>query len=114
MEIRRLEYFVCIAEQGSLGRASDLLRIAQPALTRQVRLLEQELGVILFTRSRRGMRLTEEGEQLLSEVMGPLRQLEGALQNPLFFFGHQRQRRHRRAANRGLFPGPAAARTDRG
>jgi LysR family transcriptional regulator, nitrogen assimilation regulatory protein len=81
MEIRRLEYFVCIAEQGSLGRASDLLRIAQPALTRQVRLLEQELGVILFTRSRRGMRLTEEGEQLLSEVMGPLRQLEGALQN---------------------------------
>ena len=81
MEIRRLEYFVCIAEQGSLGRASDLLRIAQPALTRQVRLLEQELGVILFTRSRRGMRLTEEGEQLLGEVMGPLRQLEGALQN---------------------------------
>jgi DNA-binding transcriptional LysR family regulator len=81
MEIRRLEYFVCIAEQGSLGRASDLLRIAQPALTRQVRLLEEELGVILFTRSRRGMRLTEEGQHLLSEVKGPLRHLEGALQN---------------------------------
>ncbi len=85
MEIRRLEYFVCIAEQGSLGRASDLLRIAQPALTRQVRLLEQELGVTLFIRSRRGMRLTEEGEQLLSDVMGPLRQLEGALQNTRCF-----------------------------
>ncbi len=81
MEIRRLEYFVCIAEQGSLCRASDVLRIAQPALTRQVRLLEQELGVTLFIRTRRGMRLTEEGEQLLAETVGPLRQLEGALQN---------------------------------
>lgn len=81
MEIRRLEYFVCTAELGSLGRASDALRIAQPALTRQVRLLEQELGVTLFTRTRRGMTLTEEGEQLLADVVGPLRQLEGALQN---------------------------------
>jgi LysR family nitrogen assimilation transcriptional regulator len=81
MEIRRLQYFVCIAELGSLGRAADILRIAQPALTRQVRLLEQELGVTLFTRTRRGMQLTEEGSQLLSDVTEPLRQLEGALQN---------------------------------
>jgi len=81
MEIRRLQYFVCIAELGSLGRAADILRIAQPALTRQVRLLEQELGATLFTRSRRGMQLTEEGTQLLADVTGPLRHLEGALQN---------------------------------
>lgn len=81
MEIRRLQYFVCTAELGSLCRASDVLRIAQPALTRQVRLLEEELGVTLFTRTRRGMRLTEEGEQLLADVVGPLRQLEGALHN---------------------------------
>lgn len=81
MEIRRLEYFVCTAELGSLCRASDVLRIAQPALTRQVRLLEEELGVTLFTRTRRGMRLTEEGEQLLADVIGPLNQLKGALQN---------------------------------
>jgi DNA-binding transcriptional LysR family regulator len=81
MEIRRLQYFVCTAELGSLCRASDVLRIAQPALTRQVRLLEEELGVTLFTRTRRGMRLTEEGEQLLADVVGPLRQLEAALQN---------------------------------
>ncbi len=81
MEIRRLQYFVCIAELGSLGRAADILRIAQPALTRQVQLLEQELGVMLFTRTRRGMHLTEAGSQLLSEVTGPLRDLEGALQN---------------------------------
>jgi LysR family nitrogen assimilation transcriptional regulator len=81
MEIRRLQYFVSTAELGSLCRASDVLRIAQPALTRQMRLLEEELGVTLFTRTRRGMRLTEEGEQLLADVLGPLRQLEGALQN---------------------------------
>jgi DNA-binding transcriptional LysR family regulator len=81
MEIRRLHYFVRTAELGSLCRASDVLRIAQPALTRQVRLLEEELGVTLFTRTRRGMRLTEEGEQLLADVIGPLRQLDTALQN---------------------------------
>ena len=81
MEIRRLRYFICIAELGSLGRAADILRIAQPALTRQVQLLEQELGIMLFTRTRRGMHLTEAGSQLLAEVTGPLRDLEGALQN---------------------------------
>jgi DNA-binding transcriptional LysR family regulator len=81
MEIRRLHYFVRTAELGSLCRASDVLRIAQPALTRQVRLLEDELGVKLFTRTRRGMRLTEEGQQLLADVIGPLRQLEAALQH---------------------------------
>ena len=81
MELRRLEYFVSIAEHGSLGRAAEVLRIAQPALTRQVRLLEEELGVTLFTRTSRGMRLTEVGDELLSEVVGPLRQLRGSLDN---------------------------------
>lgn len=81
MDLRRLEYFVCIAEQGSLGRASEVLHVAQPALTRQVRLLEQELGATLFIRTRRGMRLTEEGEELLADIVSPLRELGGALQN---------------------------------
>jgi LysR family transcriptional regulator, nitrogen assimilation regulatory protein len=81
MEIRRLEYFVATAELGSLGRASEILRIAQPALTRQVRLLEEELGVTLFTRTSRGMRLTEVGDELLAAVVGPLRQLRGSLDN---------------------------------
>jgi len=81
VELRRLEYFVSISELGSLGRASDVLRIAQPALTRQVRLLEEELGVTLFTRTSRGMRLTEVGDELFSEVVGPLRQLRGSLDN---------------------------------
>lgn len=81
MDTRRLGYFVSVAETGSLGRASEVLRIAQPALTRQVRLLEQEVGLTLFTRTRRGMQLTEDGEQLFADIIGPLRQLERAFRN---------------------------------
>lgn len=81
MEIRRLRYFVRIAEDGSLTKASGVLRVAQPALTRQMRLLEEELGVPLFNRTARGMRLTDEGEYLRTAVAGPLRALELALQN---------------------------------
>lgn len=81
METRRLKYFVRIAEDGSLTKASGVLRIAQPALSRQLRLLEEELGVSLFRRISRGMQLTEEGEHLRVSVAGPLRELELALQN---------------------------------
>jgi DNA-binding transcriptional LysR family regulator len=81
MEIRRLNYFVRVAEDGSLTKASGVLRIAQPALSRQMRLLEDELGVKLFSRTARGMQLTEEGEHLRASVAGPLRELELALAN---------------------------------
>lgn len=79
MEIRRLRYFLRIAEDGSLTRSSGMLRIAQSALTRQMRLLEEDLGVRLFVRTPRGMTLTEEGEQLRAAVSAPLRELELAL-----------------------------------
>ena len=81
MEIRRLSYFVRIAEDGSLTKAAGILRVAQSALSRQMRLLEEELGVALFSRTARGMRLTDEGEYLQSAVTGPLREVELALQN---------------------------------
>lgn len=81
MEIRRLRYFARIAEDGSLTKAAGVLRIAQPALSRQMRLLEQELGVTLFSRTARGMRLTEAGEYLHASAAGPLRALDLALQN---------------------------------
>lgn len=81
MEIRRLSYFVRIAENGSLTKAAGILRVAQSALSRQMRLLEEELGVTLFNRMARGMRLTDEGEYLQSAVTGPLREVELALQN---------------------------------
>jgi LysR family transcriptional regulator, nitrogen assimilation regulatory protein len=81
MEIRRLRYFVRVAEDGSLTKAAGVLRVAQPALTRQIRLLEQEIGIALFNRTARGMQLTEEGEYLRGCVAGPLRAVELALQN---------------------------------
>ncbi|HEX7858269.1 MAG TPA: LysR family transcriptional regulator [Sphingobium sp.] len=81
MEIRRLNYFVRVAQDGSLTKAAAILRIAQSALSRQMRLLEEELGVPLFDRTARGMRLTGEGTQLLASVAGPLRELELAIQN---------------------------------
>lgn len=79
MDLRQLRTFREIAEAGSLSRAADRLRIAQPALSRQMRLLEAEAGMALFTRHGRGMSLTEAGRELLARVLGPMRQLEHAV-----------------------------------
>ena len=54
-----------IAELGSITRAASHLHVAQPALTRHVQRLEEELDVVLFTRANRGVRLTEAGQKLL-------------------------------------------------
>lgn len=81
MELRRLRYFVRIAAEGSLGAASRVLGIAQPALSRQMQLLESELGVPLFVRIAKGMRLTDEGEYLRDALSHPLQQLDVAFQN---------------------------------
>ena len=59
---RRLHYFITVADQGSLGRAAEILHIAQPALTRQIRLLEETVGAQLMTRTSRGMLLTAAGQ----------------------------------------------------
>lgn len=79
METRRLTYFLRIAEDGSLTKAAGVLNIAQPALSRQMRLLEEELGVSLFSRTAKGMHLTKEGEYLRDAVAGPLREIQMAL-----------------------------------
>jgi LysR family transcriptional regulator, nitrogen assimilation regulatory protein len=76
----RLKYFQRTAEEGSISRAARILGIGQPALTRQLQLLEEDLGVTLFTRTRRGVDLTEAGERLRASTAGPLRQLELAVQ----------------------------------
>lgn len=79
VDTHRLRYFLRIADEGSISRAAVVLGIAQPALSRQVRLLEEDLGVTLFRRTARGVELTEEGEQLRSTTTAPLRQLELAM-----------------------------------
>lgn len=81
MDLKRLHNFLLIADAGSLSRASDRIRVAQPVLSRQMQLLEEEIGVPLFVRHRRGMQLTEAGEELQRRLTGPLRQIEQAVED---------------------------------
>jgi len=65
MELRHLRYFVSVADAASVSKAALRVHISQPALSRQIHDLERELGVRLFARVGRGIRLTAEGEDLL-------------------------------------------------
>lgn len=78
MELKQLEYFIRVAELGSFTRASIVLNIAQPALSRQVRLLEVELHQTLLIRNGRGVTTTETGQVLLEHGRGILHQVERA------------------------------------
>lgn len=70
MDLTRLQYFVAVAEAGSLSRAAAALHMSQPALSRQVLLLEEELGQRLFERTGRGVQATESGTALLAHARG--------------------------------------------
>ena len=61
MDIRILEYFLAITREGNISAAAESLHVSQPALSRQIRDLEEELGVVLFIRGSRQIKLTEEG-----------------------------------------------------
>jgi DNA-binding transcriptional LysR family regulator len=76
IELRHLRYFVAVAEQLSFTRAAALLHMAQPALSVQIRQLEDELGVELFDRSRRAIALTHAGETMLGETRRLLASLD--------------------------------------
>ena len=78
MDLKQLEYFVRVAELGSFTRASIALDVAQPALSRQVRLLEVELRQNLLTRNGRGATPTEAGKLLMEHARGILHQVERA------------------------------------
>ena len=78
MDLKQIEYFVRVAELGSFTRAAVVLNIAQPALSRQVRLLEVELRQNLLVRNGRGAVPTEAGKLLLEHGRGILHQVERA------------------------------------
>ena len=72
MELRHFRYFVAVAEEHSFAQAARRLRVAQPALSKQIHDLETELGVTLFERLPRGVRLTPAGEAFLAEARATL------------------------------------------
>src|SRR6478752_3882690 len=65
MDLREIRSFVALAEQLHFGRAARVLSLSQPALTKQIRRLEEQLGSALFTRGRHGTQLTALGQQFL-------------------------------------------------
>jgi DNA-binding transcriptional LysR family regulator len=73
LDLRKLRYFVAVADALNFGRAAEALHIAQPVLSRQIAALERELGVVLFERTKRGTQLTEAGALLRDDARALLR-----------------------------------------
>ncbi|MGH1466911.1 MAG: LysR family transcriptional regulator, partial [Cognatishimia sp.] len=78
MDLKKLKYFLCVAEEGGFSAASRKLHVAQPAISGHVAALEQELGVSLFDRSNRGVVPTTHGRRLRDHARHILWQLEAA------------------------------------
>src|SRR6266446_1513199 len=78
-EMWQLRYFIAVAEQLHFGRAAAALHISQPPLSRAIRALEEQLGVVLLARSRRRVELTPEGARFLDEARRIAAQLERAV-----------------------------------
>lgn len=79
MELRHLRYFVVVAELNNVSKAAQKLRVAQPALSRQIRDLEQELAVSLFERTARGVSLTEAGRVFAAQARAVLDRADEAV-----------------------------------
>ena len=79
MELRHLRYFTAVGEEQHYGRASRRLRVAQPALSRQIQDLEEELGFKLFERLPRGVKLSAAGELFLQDARRILQEVSEAV-----------------------------------
>ena len=99
MELRHLRYFVGVAELGSVSRAAQKLFIAQPALSAQIRQLEEEVGASLFVRLPRGVRLTQAGASFLEDARAILARAQQATVR-----ARERQSGQRATLRLGLVP----------
>ncbi|MDX1681169.1 MAG: LysR family transcriptional regulator [Akkermansiaceae bacterium] len=79
MDLRKLNYFIEVAQRGSITKAAAALRMTQPALSRQIRTFEQEMGWTLLDRGARSIRLTREGEVVLREGRRIQKSVDGGL-----------------------------------
>ena len=80
MELRQLRNFVAVAEEGNISRAAQRIFLTQPALSRQIKSLEEEIGQCLLERSAHSIRLTPAGEALLEEARELLRHADAVLE----------------------------------
>jgi DNA-binding transcriptional LysR family regulator len=78
MSLSQIEYFVAVSDAGHVGRAAQALRIAQPAVSRQIKRLEDELGARLFVRTARGMQLSHAGGVFLGHARAILTRVRDA------------------------------------
>lgn len=99
MELRHLRYLVTAAEEGSISRAAARLNISQPAVSRQLRDLEEELGAKLFVREAHGLSVTEDGETALTHARDLLRRA-----NALTSAFKQRRARPKTTLHVGFIP----------
>ncbi len=76
MDVAQLRTLIHVVELGSLSKAADRLHIAQPALSRQIRLLEAELNIRLFDRHGRGMKVTDQGQEVLRHALRVMAEME--------------------------------------
>src|ERR1043165_2100248 len=76
MELRHLRYFVAVAETENVSRAATKLHISQPALSRQIRDLEEELGFLLLERNAKSVRLTQAGRAFLIEARAIMQRVD--------------------------------------
>jgi DNA-binding transcriptional LysR family regulator len=79
MELRHLRYFVAVGEEQHYRRAAERLRVAQPALSRQIQMLEEEIGFKLFERLPRGVKITEAGKLFLDDARRILQEVNDAM-----------------------------------